>query len=494
MEPCEYKQVNADDIPDDGNDSLSTDDDKSWRPFLRQLLVSSGTWNVYFICGLYMSAPTVYLPQLRKETNGTVITDEMASWISSGCSYGALPWVFVHSAALTLFGRKYTSAVTYLYITIISIVFYCSNTPNQLLIFQISLGVPYSAALTVSITILAEYASPSFRGISLSMKAATLYWGIWVSNAIGTFFHWKYISVFGFVCSLYNLTVFLWPESPLWLVSKGRFEECKKCHRWLKGSGRTAERELQNLIKSYSAVDASNQKRNGNVVTSFFRTLVSKDFYRPMLICFLSITMYNLSGKIVCSIYAIEILKKICDSESTAYIAMLLLDGVTVFSMYFGCYLVKILKRRTLLFWASAIAIVFLFSLSIYLYLIKLTIINENKIMSIFLLIGFSLSVSCGPVIMSVSLYGELIPMKYKQESIIIISLFFIFLQSSLLKFAPLIFKYFKMHGMFVFFGVSMSICWLFLYKYLPETKDKTLQEIEDYFKYEKRRKLILLR
>ncbi|XP_052748269.1 facilitated trehalose transporter Tret1-like isoform X2 [Galleria mellonella] len=448
------------------------------------ILVVSGTCTVYFICGLYMGAPTVYLPQLRKEPNSTVITDEMASWISSGCSYGALPWVFIHSAAVSVFGRKYTSASTFVYITVISIAFYFCNTPKHLLIFQISLGAPYSAALTVSITILAEYASPKYRGIFLGLKVATLYWGIWVSNAIGTFFHWKYIPVFGFVCSLYNLTVFLWPESPLWLASKGRFEECKISHRWLKGTGKIAEIELENLISTYSKAESLGEETNGNkLALKFFKTLIKKSFYRPLLVSFLSIAMYNLSGKIICSIYAIEIIKKISDSESTAYVAMLILDGVTVFSMYFGCLLIKLLRRRTLLFWSSSISIIFLFALSIYLYLVNISIFNENKIVSILLLVGFSISVSCGPVIMSVSLYGELVPMKHKREATVLISLFFIFLQSSLLKNAPFIFKYFKMHGMFLFFGVSMTTCWFLLYKYLPETKDKTLQEIEDYFK-----------
>lgn len=36
------------------------------------------------------------------------------------------------------------------------------------------------------------------------------------------------------------------------------------------------------------------------------------------------------------------------------------------------------------------------------------------------------------------------------------------------------------LHGAFMFYGVMSTICLLLLFKYLPETKDKTLQEIED--------------
>ncbi|KAM3956019.1 facilitated trehalose transporter Tret1-like [Aphomia sociella] len=483
----QYKQVNVNEVQTE-DDILNGDDEKfCLKLFLRQLLVSSGTWTVFFICGLYMAAPTVYLPHLRRQSNSTIVTDEMASWISSGSSYGSIPWIFIISAAVSIFGRKTTSAAVYIYITFISVLFYFSNTPNQLLAFQISLGVPYAAAMTVSILILSEYTSPKYRGMFLTMKTATLYWGIWISNAIGTCFHWKYISVFGFICSLYNLTVFLWPESPFWLASEGRFEDCKKSHRWLKGISKKAESELATLIDTYKNVDCPTEKTKiVNFLLNIIKTLVIKEFYRPVLLSFLCAALYNLSGKIVYSIYAVEMIRKITDNESTAYVAMLILDGVTVFSMYFGCFLVKILKRRTLLFISSSIAITFLFTLSLYLYLVKLNIFSENTIVSVLLLVGFSLSISCGPILMAVSLYGELLPTKHKTLSSIVISLFFTILQSTLLKNAPFIFKHLKMHGMFLFFGISMCACLCLLYKYLPETKDKTLQEIEDYFKGDK--------
>lgn len=54
---------------------------------------------------------------------------------------------------------------------------------------------------------------------------------------------------------------------------------------------------------------------------------------------------------------------------------------------------------------------------------------------------------------------------------------------ATILKISPYIFKMFGLHGAFLFYGMSASLFAILLYKYLPESKDKTLQEIEHYFK-----------
>ncbi|XP_068633563.1 facilitated trehalose transporter Tret1-2 homolog [Battus philenor] len=61
------------------------------------------------------------------------------------------------------------------------------------------------------------------------------------------------------------------------------------------------------------------------------------------------------------------------------------------------------------------------------------------------------------------------------------------YLSTIVLKFAPKVFKAFGLHGTFLLYGIVTTLCTLVLYWYLPETKDKTLQEIEEHFKKETR-------
>ncbi|KAJ0184297.1 hypothetical protein K1T71_000720 [Dendrolimus kikuchii] len=429
-----------------------------------------------------MGAPTVFIPQLRREANSTdAVSDEMASWLTSIYGYTALPWIIILSILMRYIGRKKTFAIVATNSMVMFVAFYFSLTANQLLISELVQGITHGSTITLSVIVISEYSSPKYRGLFLTIKSATLLWGVWGSNTIGTFFHWKYIPVFGLCCTIYPfVTVYFWPESPQYLAIRGRYSECAVAHRWLKGSSSAAERELKNLIDSQIKLE---NKKGGINVRNYFNFLSKRECYMPLLLSLLMVGQYILSGKFVFTLYSIEVIKKITNNERTAYIGMLILDGVTVFSMYVGCGLARILKRRILLLISSIIGILFLFVLALYLYLVKLGIIEENKVLSVLFLSCFSLSISLGPMIMATSIYGELVPLRYKSSCVIIIAVSFNVVNATLLKLSPYIFKCFGMHGTFLFYGIAAGVCTFLIYLYLPETKDKTLQEIEEYFK-----------
>lgn len=321
----------------------------------------------------------------------------------------------------------------------------------------------------------------------MMIESSIFFWGVWIANVTGTFSHWRNIAIIAFVCCSFAITAMIIPESPSWLAMNGRFEECTVAHHWLKGFDKESEEELESLIKSqkeYLRKCAARQKS-----TSWYKlrivkeTVTAKGFYQPLLLSMGVMSLYHFSGKLVCSMYAVDLISQITSSESAAYIGMLILDAVTILGMQIGCVLSKLINRRTLLLSSSALGITFLFIISLYLYLIKLQVILENKIVSIILLTSFSVAITCGPMIMPSTIFGEIIFLRYKSSSLLILTLFSELLMATVLKLSPHIFKALTLHGAFLFYGISASIFAIILYKYLPETKDKTLQEIENYFK-----------
>lgn len=247
-----------------------------------------------------------------------------------------------------------------------------------------------------------------------------------------------------------------------------------------------SEKEVLQLIESQSMKIATKIRTTKKIWPSVkynLRGVSSKEFFMQVLLGALTYVFYNLSGKMVSNVYSIAIFKKITASESAAYTGMLILDGIAVVSIYFGCGLSKYMRRRTLLLVGASIAVAFMCCLSLYLCLISWETIAENYYISICLLIGYTLALGCGPTIISTSICAELLPIKLRSFALIVISMSGDILMFVVLKVYPSLSKAFKLHGTFLFFAISTVICLVFLYFYLPETKDKTMQEIRDTFR-----------
>ncbi|XP_045774306.1 facilitated trehalose transporter Tret1-2 homolog isoform X12 [Maniola jurtina] len=430
---------------------------------------------------------TVFVPQIRKQANSTeAISTETMSWLLSSPSYGGLPWALIIPIIAKRYGRKVPFIILWIVTIVCVLLFYFSTSVTELLISGFLQGMNPSIQFTVAIMVLTEYTSPKYRGIFLTLKSATVFWGVWISNAIGTFYHWKNIGILIFICSIYNMSILFWPESPVWLATKGRFEECAKCHRWLKGDCEDSEEELKQLINSQKENLRRKQERQldkqKHCVMKLYYSITDKGFYKPLMFCLLTICLYHFSGKMACIGYAIDIIQKITVSESTAYQGMLVLDGVTVLGMYIGVFLNKFLKRRTLLLGSSCVGVMFLYILSIYLYLVHLKVISENKYLTLFILTGFSVTISCGPMIMCFCLASEMTPVKCRSLFLAVYALLSNIVMAAVLNIFPYLFIYFNSHGSFLCCAITSSVFISILYKVLPETKNKTILEIEKCF------------
>ncbi|CAG9782251.1 unnamed protein product [Diatraea saccharalis] len=81
----------------------------NWKTFMRQLAVNSVSSVFDILVGVGTGAPTVIIPQLRKNANTTEsITDDMASWASSANQFSGVSWVIILTTMAHFLGRKKT--------------------------------------------------------------------------------------------------------------------------------------------------------------------------------------------------------------------------------------------------------------------------------------------------------------------------------------------------------------------------------------------------
>lgn len=353
---------------------------------------------------------------------------------------------------------------------------YFATSALHLVMVALCQGVTMGGNVSLGIIAITEFAEPKIRSVFLIMKAGSYFWGVWVANIIGTFFYWRNIPLFGLLPTLFSLiSCFLWPEGPYWLASKGRIDECKQAYWWLRGY-RNGSEELSSIIKNQVR---ATKYGNESLLTRLKKVIVLREFYMPLVVNSILFCLYHFSCKLVVTVYALVIIKEVTKSETMAYAGMLIIDGFTVVGMYLGSYVAMKFKRRSLFLYSSGTSILFLYTLSVYLSCIEYKVFSQNAIVSLLLFVVYSFCVSCGPMVLSTSFLSEITPMRFKAFVISVSSLVFWILFTATLKLTPFLFEIVGMHGSFAIYGTLALSCWIFLYNCLPETSNKTLQELE---------------
>ncbi|CAK1541254.1 unnamed protein product [Leptosia nina] len=447
----------------------------------RQILISSSVWSSFFMFGLCMGTPTIYISQTRQEANSTeVLSNEMTSWISSAYNYSAIPNLFIVAILSRYIGRKKTFLFACLTSAVGFITLYLSTSVIQVIIGEIIQGTLIACDGMICVMVLTEYTSPRYRGFFLTFKSATFGWGMLVANTMGTFLHWKSITVLGLTCASYAfLTCLFWPESPYWLASKEKYDECTKSHRWLKGNQEESINELNSLLKTHKEYSLIKQEKSQNRTKKTLTALFSKTFYKPFGCTMLMLFLYYFSGKMACNVYALQLIKGVTKSDSTAYTGMLVIDAVTVFSMYFTSIVVRFYKRKMLFITTSLIGIMFLLSMSLYLYLCHLDLFEINNFIFLGLLTLYMVVISSGPITISPSIIAELCPLKYRGLFMLLMELVDNIIMGTVVKILPFLLSAIGAHGTFFFYGGSSLFLTLLIFYFIPETKDKTIIEID---------------
>ncbi|XP_073960857.1 facilitated trehalose transporter Tret1-like [Choristoneura fumiferana] len=451
-----------------------------WKiPAVRQTFVICGPMALIFSAGVFMGTATVMLPQLKKDDSDIYVSEPMSAWLYSVNGFGSVP------AALTIpylsqrKGYKFSFKIICLPLIIAYILQFFATNAVHLLIAALCQGVTMGGNVTLGIIAITEYAEPRLRSLFLVLKGATFFWGIWVANTIGTFAYWRNIPLLGIWPALIAFfSCIVWPDGPYWLASVGRIEECKKSFEWLRGTGNYTD-ELSSIINNQTIKPDKNNIMKKNLLSTIKNAIVLRQFYMPLAVNFVLYCLFQFSGKMVMTVYALIIIEDITKSESTAYAGMLIIDGVTILGMYIGSYISMKVRRRNMLLITSAITILFLYALCLYLSLVAYEVVTQNDIISLTLLVLYSFAVSWGPMNLANTFTSEIAPMRFKTFIVSVSSCAFWGLQTANLRLAPILLANVGMHGSFGIYGTFTLISLIYLYKYLPETNNKTLQELE---------------
>lgn len=250
---------------------------------------------------------------------------------------------------------------------------------------------------------------------------------------------------------------------------------------WLRDSDETAQIELKQTIEN---IEREKNNRN-HKSQSLLSTIKQPSVLKPLILINSFNVLQILSGTYLIVFYAVDIITEICNFGESMQISTMQSAVITavirLMLTIVYCYLLLKCQRRKLYLSSCFFSGIFALMLSIFLY----TKGDSAKSFSDLIIIGvlMLLYISFNSPLMLVPgiMVGELLPLQVRHWSGLIFTAFNLML-FGITKFFPVLKSFLRSRGLFFMFGCSSLFASVLFYWLLPETKNRTLNDIENYY------------
>ncbi|CAH0697651.1 unnamed protein product [Spodoptera exigua] len=447
-----------------------------FSPLWKQTLASSAPILMTFVSGLTSGYSAILLPQLKNNPGPIPYDENTASWIAAIAALPMAPGCLVSGWMMEKFGRKTSHFITCVPLLLGWILIAASSNLELMLMGRFFSGLCAGLSGPLIPVYIGETTEPKYRGFFLAGVSLAIALGILVAHIIGTFLSWKLTAS---ICAIFPVItaglLFLVPESPTWLISQGRIEDGAKAFYWLRGYGEEAKKELRGLIESKKALDSAPAMSWREKLVS----LKNPELIKPLVIMVLFFCTCQFSGVNAVAFYSIEIVEKAVGKGIDHYLAMLIIDSLRVVMSVVACVICKQYGRRPLCFISGIWTSISMVGLSMFLYWKPA---NMSWLPLMFLMF-YICAITIGLVPLPWIMCGEVFPTKVRgigsgiSSSTTFVAFFIV------VKTAPGLMSTFGEVITFLGYGVVALIGTAVMYFILPETKGKSLQEIEERFR-----------
>ncbi|XP_037300952.1 facilitated trehalose transporter Tret1 [Manduca sexta] len=452
-------------------------------PFLRQILVASSPQLAAISVGGAIGFPSVLLEQLKTNDSSIQLEMELSTWIGSSHGFAGIPSILMPTL-MQWKGRKMSYFISCLFIFIGWLLIYFSENVITIIIGECFQGLGNNSLVVATFNSLSEMLDPKFRIIAMSIYINNEALGVSVASIIGRYLHWNTVSIaMSIPITLALIIGFLWPESPSWLAYKGDYVKCEEAFLWLRGSSEDSQKELKELLRAQKEMYIANRKSKVTL-KKLGTQITSRDFYMPLFQSFVILCSVYGSGILVVIVYGIDMMQKATKNSSATHFGMIIIFVSIYLGSLVSIFLMKFFKNITVYMTSGVFAATFMLGASVVTFLQSVSVVSEESLLCLFFIIFFVASTSMGISTTGYCLAAEVMPVKHRGLGGATYIIQVCILHSVILKFSPYLILYMNLWATFMLFSVIEYVCMIYVWKNVPETKGRTLQEIEDFYNH----------
>ncbi|QJC96406.1 Putative sugar transporter [Bacillus mojavensis] len=449
------------------------------RSFLQLIMISATFGGLLF--GYDTGVINGALPFMARsdQLNLTPVTEGLVtSMLLLGAAFGAL----LCGKLADRYGRRKM-------ILNLSFLFFLASlgtafAPNVLtmVIFRFFLGLAVGGASSMVPAFLAEMAPYEKRGRMVTQNELMIVGGqflAYVFNAIlgvamaDTGHVWRYMLI---LCAIPALILFasmlMVPESPRWLTSKGKKSDALRVLKLIRDEKR-AEAEFKE-IQAAAVKDSNVEKASIKEFTT--------PWLRRLLLIGIGVAIVNqITGVNSIMYYGTQILQESGFGTKAALIANIGNGLISVIAVIIGIWLVGRVNRRPILMIGLSGTTTALLFIAIFSIVLDGSAALPYIVLSLTVLFLAFMQGCVGPVTWLV--IAEIFPQRLRGLGTGI-SVFFLWILNFIIGFAfPIMLSSAGLSFTFFIFVALGILAIGFVYKFMPETKGRTLEELEEHFR-----------
>ncbi|XP_064536077.1 facilitated trehalose transporter Tret1-2 homolog [Drosophila montana] len=441
----------------------------SLTQFLAAIAVGLCSFCVGFTNGY--TSPALPLMEDRSKTDFEV-TKQAASWIGGIMPLAGLVGGVCGGPLIVYVGRRLTILLTAVPFILAWLLIGFATSVWFVLTGRLIAGLAVGVSSLALPVYLGEALHPLVRGTLGLMPTLLGNFGLVAVYTFGTFITWSQLAFVGAGCCLPFLILMLFvPESPRWYLSRDKQEKAQKSLQWLRRKNADVNAELQGMAAAKSE-DSQNIKET-------CRELCSKKNRRPILISLFLMLFQQFSGINAVIFYTVKIFT---DAGSTidSNLSTIIVGLVNFAATLIATLIIDRVGRKILLYISAVAMILTLFLLAAFFFCkykgMKTSDYGWIPLMCcVVYVMGFSVGFGPIPWLMM----GEILPARIRGLAASIVVGFNWTCAFIVTKTFQDMIDSIGSHGAFGVFGSVCILALLFVIFFVPETKNKTLEEIE---------------
>lgn len=372
------------------------------------------------------------------------------------------------------YGRKAVILSTAIIFFIGSIASAFAPSPIMLMFFRVLIGIAIGIASYTVPLYISEISPDNIRGALVSLNQLAITVGILASYFVDQYFagfahNWRYMFFVGIVpATVLGIGMMFLPDTPRWLVSKGHDDKAARVLKKL-DSQKDSEETILNIKQSM-------QSEGSNSIKEIFEPWI-----RPALIVGIGLMFFQQFTGINTVIYYAPTIFQIAGfkSAASAIAASVSVGFINVLMTIVAIIFIDKLGRKKLL---SIGLIGMAVSLGVLAFVFHSPNISgafvKWSVVGSLLVYVSSFAISLGPIAWLI--ISEIYPIKIRGLAMSLATVSnWAFNMVVALSFLPMI-DFLGESYTFLSFAAICLLGWVFCFKYVPETKGKSLEEIEN--------------